>query len=1812
MPASNALLTMATSAGFQLSDKGDMEFRIKWNQVNQEEETSVSKLTNAGFRPVDGGGMEFRRTMESREVGFNGNKPTFAMSWSSFSPEPTFAISGWTKSPPMYVDNEKLTNSVLQKCHEYECMKSHRHDCGTETDDQGTKGRYYSCHAERQLFLYWLEHPERKEQDTEFQCYVSQGCCDDCISFFKEAEKHEGITATVTYWNNSFQPTGMSERLIRSMFDLPLTDLPNDARQDEAGIVQGLAAYSSFLNGTKGEGQKQAFEAFQENTVRQHFPAYGCTLLAFHRLGAAREPLAHLHLLGLDEWAMDLHMSNGGNSYDSTSLEWKDLCCGSVPVNRLDDFDKLVALYLSKVQKLVGDDRSAAGGEKGHQKTPACIEGIIKDACKDINSGNPVDDESKSTSLPRGAFTDVGLHTGGRKRETAWPLARAIIGTFLLQPPAQTEVFKREMLDFQRFILCNRKGLPWWNKGIINKESADLTMQMILSTARLGAALTDGGYEIGNLEDVLAITRSDLDAEVKARDENAAKAYDLPPAHVLMNCLNSTCSPKLPFPNVAVVSDSAANLDQYRDLALDNLGIFALLKSELNRDSCPEVLSWLQSKGVKDIQGQLQSQLVLQTVEQWIFKLASGLNSNEPLPFEDIGRLELIVELYRGHVDAFLKSDLAQARMGAEMLSKELLVVWTSYALIDSAVRGHHPSLMKPYGVSIDYREMQHLALCDRLSSDASSLIAKYLNSKSTHQGVFCLPDDATRLLAQNFCRGKEDGGKIMEIWSKEKEFAAKRKSYQWTEIQRKKRLYGSLDDELTRLQRELAARVREATAAQRALDDTSYSRERQKYNQAEEKRDQTKKLKDAAETAVSEKEEEMKKADKPPPAVIQPLPSTENEALTALFILYMPSHFRTLSRMSFMAQQMLLPRAPYPDLECVTEVNGFEWNWVDHYNEKQPVVEYNSTPFHLTSTVSLRYSTGLEGSSGKVVFGSRAKCREQKSFPTSVRAYDDSTGVWHPDFMPEMGWSGGGFSLDATFGCYFNPWAPPSGEMTRIRFYTARAVDDKLQAAFYMDPGFLSNSNTAPAPDRGNMAIAASPKSMSQSLSVMQNRTLFTLRHCPLLQARQLCKVLHDRSLPFENPDVRLIIQQLLYQIGCIEILPTDNEPHHVWKWDLSSLNGDALQAIGKELLKLVDELAQRKRDHEQLLVMIDIATYIRHWSSANDGTEKGHQQCVKATQDYSALVNDEIAKKSDLVDIDRLKADRALFSMYTVLAYGGIFALNSSDIEVLLNAKVRAFYGHVYQKDARDATKFGHLKVTSQNVMDCRLEAVLTAVVQDGRILSSAVNQIVELPEQPHKWIPVDSSSKTACFELATKNQLFSINVRTGCVLINGMPPQSLPRGILEHPLYKRTFDSSGTGIDFEVSKENGDILRTNRPLAGFHYEFLLQGDRLIAKEILQVSVKRVVEGEEVETEVDGTTFELLESEGSWAAELPERLKKMHSHWLDRESHTLVLRPVPFQAREIDFFAKPRVVNLFDPSFFTLNRVPKHLRIRPLAELQTTNQITDQLVIWPSGAPKEDKELLRVLSKFESSEFIHVYRSTSQASQAGGKDTLTLEFPRYSHEFEVIDGQVIATSFSDRRLAQKQQLTDTLRGLMQYLVFEPTGIKSNVPKEIIVPVADKVCIKSTCTRDAVRICGNDACDARREHRTYQIHARFKELRCHEIAARLQLAAMYAASDSFYPDCRVGMTGAQYAIDLIRRSYIDRPLTGDEAMQLSCVMRHEHCWRTPALYLLCNDLQQSAEQLQFLHKPGCKQENSVYDDVLLDMTTAYQVQVYQ
>jgi hypothetical protein len=144
---------------------------------------------------------------------------------------------------------------------------------------------------------------------------------------------------------------------------------------------------------------------------------------------------------------------------------------------------------------------------------------------------------------------------------------------------------------------------------------------------------------------------------------------------------------------------------------------------------------------------------------------------------------------------------------------------------------------------------------------------------------------------------------------------------------------------------------------------------------------------------------------------------------------------------------------------------------------------------------------------------------------------------------------------------------------------------------------------------------------------------------------------------------------------------------------------------------------------------------------------------------------------------------------------------------------------------------------------------------------------------------------------------------------VLFNGVPPASLPRTILDHELYIRSFGNR----DFQTCISKDGVLQTTTRFGDRKviFEFFLgSNSNLTVKEI------------DIEKEI---ILELLDPEGAWAAELPVRLRKLFSHWVCRNNDDLaiILRPIDFEVCHVEF------VMFHRGGSWTCFQVPTHERI-------------------------------------------------------------------------------------------------------------------------------------------------------------------------------------------------------------------------------------------------------------------------------------------
>mmetsp|Transcript_13081 Transcript_13081/g.38023 ORF Transcript_13081/g.38023 Transcript_13081/m.38023 type:complete len:815 (+) Transcript_13081:3697-6141(+) len=467
--------------------------------------------------------------------------------------------------------------------------------------------------------------------------------------------------------------------------------------------------------------------------------------------------------------------------------------------------------------------------------------------------------------------------------------------------------------------------------------------------------------------------------------------------------------------------------------------------------------------------------------------------------------------------------------------------------------------------------------------------------------------------------------------------------------------------------------------------------------------------------------------------------------------------------------------------------------------------------------------------------------------------------------------------------------------------------------------------------------------------------------------------------------------------------------------------------------------------------------------------------------------------------------------------------------------------------------------------------------------------------------RWTRLGESGS---FEAVSNCQhLYSINTLDGEVLLDGFPPGRLPKDILNHPLYKRCFATQ----DFEVARTNTGVLQTTKPYAGRLYDFIIEGDNL---RINETDIEQDVELQLLDVGSDGSCSD-------WGPDLPDRLKELHSHWIDRQRQVLVFRPTLFKEHDTHFLAKSLDTGGGLVGYQCV-RVPPHLRGVPwrklLDDAQYAAHLTDMLVL-----PSSTVHAKTVISKFEDPAYIHAFVAVPGGVGAGDhlrklfKDGCTLLWvlPRYHLEFrQHQSGTPLSVDYQGYRLAACQQLASAQHGAPQHLCrIDADSVGCDVTwytlpefrKYLVLERSDEHISHNTAgarradvmiivPRGPVTIsmqqvtvqCPPASGDKCQVHK-YEFHPRFGYLQASSKLARLQLAALYAATSSLLPEPLSGATGAQTALQLIRMNWSNVPLTKEEHQQLTSIpiLGGHHC---SSLGVLAHELLLSSEQLGFLH----------------------------
>jgi hypothetical protein len=846
-----------------------------------------------------------------------------------------------------------------------------------------------------------------------------------------------------------------------------------------------------------------------------------------------------------------------------------------------------------------------------------------------------------------------------------------------------------------------------------------------------------------------------------------------------------------------------------------------------------------------------------------------------------------------------------------------------------------------------------------------------------------------------------------------------------------------------------------------------------------------------------------------------------------------MPPPLRSLAELSFRAQGALLPRPLSEEDKERQRAVALKLDWLEHHSAHQACTPYH-TPFPpvrpgVGGSLTLKSPFGVPNLD---VIGSRHV--DALTTPAD--------GVWHPDGPLRLWWASGR-----------NPFAPL--ERARMLSYytvTLPAAHAGLQWATVQDDA----AHTAPT--RSNEALARQaeqPRWMSKPGFL----AFGSLRAYSLLQLRKLAVALRERTLPLSHPAVQLLVRQTLYHVGTLRA-DGNIETALTWKADL--VDGTLLPALRHELHSLTDELRDRISDHGALLLVVDVLVYLRIFDAASPELLSVRRAVVVIVHKWTAALEAQVGAAADPAAVASLRASEGAFAMYGVLAHGGSDELQDEDVRSLCALLVRAHNGFVFQADATDPAAFACLRQRCEAVMALRAGDMLAAIRAQPAMLTDAVRTVFPLTPPELTWRELPSAH--GCFEaltLAPDVHLLSANALTGAVLLDGSPPRSLPSGVLAHALYQRTFGDR----DFEVSVVGSGAMRTVRPLNGCFYEFFLHRDGRLGVSEMSPHSPHPLEL------LDGTE----DGAAAWGAQLPARLRELHSHWLCRAARHVLLRP-------------PRVPHAPDTSFIILlgaaaaagsgvhcMRVPRHLQSLTSAA-DIAEHLTEALVLWDEPPPTA------ALHKFEAAAFVHYFVSLADG-------TYCIELPRFQLEFELradgIGGRLASKDYAGYALAQQQQLADTLPGFSQYLVLEPSDALLSQhpwggPVKVLIPTG-------AVSRDeggVVSVRAAASAGAARSSCAFDVHARFGELRARSVASRLQLAALYAASDTGVAEARAGMTGGEAACALLRKCFVNRPLSDEEAQRCDGVAALSRA--TPAIHLLAHHLRATASQLAFLH-PG-------------------------
>ena len=1058
-----------------------------------------------------------------------------------------------------------------------------------------------------------------------------------------------------------------------------------------------------------------------------------------------------------------------------------------------------------------------------------------------------------------------------------------------------------------------------------------------------------------------------------------------------------------------------------------------------------------------------------------------------------------------------------------ELHSRELLVVWIAYCVVFSHVHEKNGDDLPDMGVCLKYEDLRHLVLSSRRLWTIVHVVKCFLRDRyRVDREIFSLRcPEATFLMGETFAKQNLQG-----VYNQDIRDMKTRVANRWAEIEMKKR-------KLEVLRRELVSLEEQKVLAKRNADEADCS---SFFYDSSAQLARCRRELQSITSRVERQKAEIARVRKAPPPIEQHLPRDSRKAQRWIFFLHMPAPLRSLANLSFTAQQMLLPRTNQfhshsavfgvdgPSVLRQLQTNMSNDSLVHYYNSRKADTRYCPTP------------NRCNGLDGVVLFrtASAIDNMRPKSHKDNVDNISDANnGVWYPDSVsPRMAWTGG--PKNQSLGD-FDPFRLDSTVSVSVFTEQLGKDDLPLQWALTLD-------GSRREMERGNRPLSTQ-NDRPEWLSKTEYLHFARLRAFPFVQLREVLSCVSDHeSLPWENEKVHKIVFQSLFHIGNL----TENDEEcksFLWKYDLyDDSYGGYLETCGAVLNRLADTLCQTPGKYQTLGLIGSLANFLSCWKSDLKAVAR---QLGDALCTWADDVEQEIQRLEATNTASHLKLKMCVFLRYALLCYGG-GPLIDKDIEKIVSLTIRSKTMAVH--DESDASEVSALESRCLEITCSLIHRIVDCVERRKDFITEQVNEVISGSPRHLRWnrMSYPDNRTTACYEASFEDCVFTVNLVTGILLVNGLPPASLPIEVVDNDLYRRVFGRR----NFEVVPKAG-AWETSRLVFGRKYQFFKNQKQL-----------HVLETDPNSNEV----FELLDYSaiGEWAAEMKPRLKQMHSHWLCRQKGAIFLRGRAFNDRSVSY-----VLLLTDSHNevveASVHPVPKHLLSQPTDQLLEQIQDFGAMVL---STGQKTQSAVSFLEKFEAPDFIHTLQYSNGA--------LCFELPRFELSFELENNRLRCKELPGYSLCDCQVLLGTMHGFHRYLVVE-----SCEDTRVIVPEGEVK--RSRNGRTTVLLNNESSCDAFCQVHDYRVHPLLGKLDARNMVAQWRLAALHTATSIGIPDALYGSTGSEMALQLVRNSWTSRPRTKSEKVALENVMELSRA-NFPSVFLLCLDSLNCSQQVSFLY----------------------------